>query len=98
MKKKVFSWIIILTVVTVALVMVISTQIALHKEEERLRELEALRDQLLRDNERLEHDLNEDITDAYIVRLMRKLGYYFPGEKQVTFTDTKTTEENEDRE
>ena len=98
MKKKVFSWIIILTVVTVALVTVISTQIALHKEEERLRELEALRDQLLRDNERLEHDLNEDITDAYIVRLMRKLGYYFPGEKQVTFTDTKTTEENEDRE
>ena len=98
MKKKVLFWVIVLTVVTVALVTVISTQVALQKEKERLRELEAVRDQLLLENERLAHDLNEDITDAYIVRLVRKLGYYFPGEKQVTFTDPQTTEEHHDSE
>ena len=96
MKKKVLFWVIVLTVVTVALVTVISTQVALQKEKERLRELEAMRDQLLLENERLAHDLNEDITDAYIVRIMRKLGYYFPGEKQLTFVDTPTTEKNEE--
>ena len=95
MKKKVFFWIIILTVTVVAIVTVISTQIARHEEEERLAELEAYRDQLLADNERLEHDLNEKVTDSYIIRLMRRLGYYFPGEKEITFTDPAITEETE---
>ncbi len=95
MKKKIWFLIIITVVVLVAIVTVISTQIALSKEKERIRELEILRDQLLLENERLTHDLNEDITDAYIVRMMRKLGYYFPGEKQLTFVDTPTTEEKE---
>lgn len=94
MKKKVWFIIIITVVVLVAIATVISTQIALSKEKERIRELEAMRDGLLLQNERLTHDLNEDITDAYIVRIMRKLGYYFPGEKQITFVDTPTTEEN----
>lgn len=96
MKKKVLVWIIILTVVVVALVTIISTQIALSREEERIRELEALREELLADNERLSHDLAAEVDDSYIVRLMRRLGYYFPGEKQLTFTDPKTTEENEE--
>lgn len=94
MKKKVWFIIIITVVVLVAIATVISTQIALSKEKERIRELEAMRDGLLLQNERLTHDLNENITDAYIVRIMRKLGYYFPGEKQITFVDTPTTEEN----
>ena len=94
MKKKVWFLIIIAVVVLVAIVTVISTQIALSKERERIRELEAMRDHLLLENERLLHDLDEDITDAYIVRIMRKLGYYFPGEKQLTFVDTPTSEED----
>ena len=96
MKKKVWFIVIIAVVVLVAIVTVISTQIALKKERERISELEAVRDKLLLENERLTHDLNEDITDSYIVRMMRKLGYYFPGEKQVTFVDTPTTEHNEE--
>lgn len=94
MKKKVFFWIIMLTVATVALVTIISTQIALKEQEERVRQLEEMREQLVLDNERLSHDLNEDITDAYIVRIMRKLGYYFPGEKNITFTPTTEEEKN----
>lgn len=96
MKKKIWFITIITVVVLVATVTVISTQIALAKERERIRELEAMREALALENERLTHDLNEDITDAYIVRIMRKLGYYFPGEKQLTFVDTPTTEKNEE--
>ena len=96
MKKKIWFIMIITVVVLVATVTVISTQIALAKERERIRELEAMREALTLENERLTHDLNEDITDAYIVRIMRKLGYYFPGEKQLTFVDTPTTEKNEE--
>ena len=96
MKKKIWFITIITVVVLVATVTVISTQIALAKERERIRELEAMREALTLENERLTHDLNEDITDAYIVRIMRKLGYYFPGEKQLTFVDTPTTEKNEE--
>ena len=81
-----------LTIATVALVTVISTQIALREQEEKLRELQEKRDALLLENEKLVHDLGEDITDQYIVRLMRQLGYYFPGEKNVTFIDPPTTE------
>ena len=96
MKKKIWFITIITVVVLVATVTVISTQIALAKERERIRELEAMREALALENERLTHDLNEDITDAYIVCIMRKLGYYFPGEKQLTFVDTPTTEKNEE--
>ena len=95
MKKKVYFTVIITVVVLVAIVTVISTQIALKKQKAKIAELEAYRSELLLENERLSHDLNEDITDAYIVRLMRKLGYYFPGEKQITFVDTPTTEKEE---
>ena len=95
MKKKIWFIIIIAVVVLVAIVTVISTQVALSKEKARIRELEAMRDELLLENERLTHDLNEDITDAYIIRLMRRLGYYFPGERQVTFADTPTTDQTE---
>lgn len=96
MKKKIWFITIITVVVLVAIVTVISTQIALSREKERIRELEAMRDALLFENERLSHDLNEDITDDYIIRMMRRLGYYFPGESQVTFVDTPTTEEVDD--
>ena len=95
MKKRIWFTVIITVVVLVAIVTVVSTQIALSKERARIAELEAYRDSLLLENERLTHDLSEDITDAYIIRIMRKLGYYFPGEKQITFVDTPTTEENE---
>ena len=96
MKKNVWLIIIIAVVVLVAIVTVVTTQIALQKEKERIATLEAYRDSLVLENERLLHDLDADITDEYIIRIMRKLGYYFPGEKQITFVDTATTEENED--
>lgn len=96
MKKKVFLWIICLTVACVALAIIITTQLRLNDTEETIRELEAQRDRLLAENERLEHDLNQDITDAYIIRMMRKMGYYFPGEEVVVFGDTPTTEEEEE--
>lgn len=86
MKKKVFFILIVLAVATVAIVTLISTQIALREEEEKMAELQAMRDALLADNERLEHELSLDVTDEYIIRIMRKLGYYFPGEKHITFT------------
>ncbi len=95
MKKNLFFAIIIAVILSVAIITIISTQIALQEEKERLRELEALRDRLLLDNERLTHDLEEDITDAYIIRKMREMGYYFPGEKQITFVKTPTTTDDE---
>ena len=95
MKKKVFLWIIGISLATVALVTIITTQIRINDKKEELRELEAKRDVLLKENERLEHDLAIDVTDDYIVQMMRKLGYRFPGETQVIFgEDDKSEAEN----
>ena len=96
MKKKLFLWVIGLTVALVAIATVITSQIKISEQEKQYEKLEAVRDGLLEENERLEHDLGLDVTDEYIVRMMRKLGYYFPGEKNITFTKTPDTTEEEE--
>ena len=83
MKKKIYLFAICITLAVVALVTVISTQIASGEKEEELERLRAQKEALLAENEKYEHDLKLDVTDDYIVRIMRKLGYYFPGEEQV---------------
>ncbi len=93
MKSKIFTRIILLAVVTVALVTIISSRITISEQEKKMARLEAQKEALLAENERLEHDLASDVTDEYIIRIMRQLGYYFPGEKQFTVTETPSTEE-----
>lgn len=93
MKKKVYLITICVAIAAVAIVMVITSQIAIGESDDELQRLTAERDALIVENEKLEHDLNLDVTDEYIVRIMRKLGYYFPGEKQFTATDADTKEE-----
>ena len=95
MKKKVFLWIACIVVACVALAMIITTQIRINDAEEERKKLEAERDALLAENERLEHDLNMDVTDEYIIRMMRKLGYYFPGEESITFKAGASSEDEE---
>ena len=83
MKKKVYLITIVVALAVVSLVTIISSQIAMGESENELERLEAQRDALVLENEKLSHDLSLDVTDDYIVRLMRKLGYYFPGEQQI---------------
>lgn len=83
MKKKVYLIAICLMIAAVALVTVISTQIASGEKEDELARLRAQKEALIAENEKYEHDLSLDVTDEYIIRIMRKLGYYFPGEEQV---------------
>ena len=83
MKKKVYLIAICLMIAAVALVTVISTQIASGEKEDELVRLRAQKEALIAENEKYEHDLSLDVTDEYIIRIMRKLGYYFPGEEQV---------------
>jgi len=83
MKKKVYLIAICLMIAAVALVTVISTQIASGEKDEELERLRAQKEALIAENEKYEHDLSLDVTDEYIVRIMRKLGYYFPGEQQI---------------
>ena len=93
MKTKMLLRIICLTVIVGALAIIISSRIAAYENEKKIAKLEAQKEALLLENQRLEHDLNEDITDAYIIRIMRKLGYYFPGEKNITVSDPEETTE-----
>ena len=80
-------------IAAVALVTVISTQIASGEKEDELARLRAQKDALIAENEKYEHDLSLDVTDEYIIRIMRKLGYYFPGEEQVVAgEDTEQSE------
>ena len=83
MKKKVYLIAICLMIAAVALVTVISTQIASGEKEDELARLRAQKEALIAENEKYEHDLSLDVTDEYIIRIMRKLGYYFPGEEQI---------------
>lgn len=83
MKKKIYLFAICLMVAAVALVTVISTQIASGEKDEELARLRAQKEALIAENEKYEHDLKLDVTDEYIIRIMRKLGYYFPGESQI---------------
>ena len=93
MKKKVYLIAICLMIAAVALVTVISTQIASGEKEDELARLRAQKDALIAENEKYEHDLSLDVTDEYIIRIMRKLGYYFPGEEQVVAgEDTEQSE------
>lgn len=93
MKKKVYLIAICLMIAAVALVTVISTQIASGEKEDELARLRAQKEALIAENEKYEHDLSLDVTDEYIIRIMRKLGYYFPGEEQVVAgEDTEQTE------
>ena len=87
MKKKVYLIAICLMVAAVALVTVISTQIASGEKDEELERLRAQKEALIAENEKYEHDLSLDVTDEYIIRIMRKLGYYFPGEDQIVAED-----------
>lgn len=87
MKKKVYLIAICLMVAAVALVTVISTQIASGEKDEELERLRAQKEALIAENEKYEHDLSLDVTDEYIIRIMRKLGYYFPGEEQIVAED-----------
>ena len=82
LKKKVYLIAICIMIAAVALVTVISTQIASGEKEDELARLRAQKQALIAENERYEHDLMLDVTDDYIARIMRTLGYYFPGEKQ----------------
>ena len=80
-------------IAAVALVTVISTQIASGEKEDELVRLRAQKEALIAENEKYEHDLSLDVTDEYIIRIMRKLGYYFPGEEQVVAgEDTEQSE------
>lgn len=93
MKKKVYLIAICLMIAAVALVTVISTQIASGEKEDELARLRAQKEALIAENEKYEHDLSLDVTDEYIIRIMRKLGYYFPGEEQVVAgEDTEQSE------
>lgn len=93
MKKKVYLIAICLMIAAVALVTVISTQIASGEKEDELVRLRAQKEALIAENEKYEHDLSLDVTDEYIIRIMRKLGYYFPGEEQVVAgEDTEQSE------
>jgi len=92
MKKKVYLIAICLMIAAVALVTVISTQIASGEKDEELARLRAQKEVLIAENEKYEHDLSLDVTDEYIIRIMRKLGYYFPGEEQI-IADEDTDEE-----
>ena len=83
MKKKVYLIAICLMIAAVALVTVISTQIASGEKDEELERLREQKEALIAENEKYEHDLSLDVTDEYIIRIMRKLGYYFPGEEQI---------------
>ncbi|MBR6769322.1 MAG: hypothetical protein IKM34_07545 [Clostridia bacterium] len=87
MKKKVYLIAICLMVAAVALVTVISTQVASGEKDEELERLRAQKEALIAENEKYEHDLSLDVTDEYIIRIMRKLGYYFPGEEQIVAED-----------
>ena len=93
MKKKVYLIAICLMIAAVALVTVISTQIASGEKEDELARLRAQKEALIAENEKYEHDLSLNVTDEYIIRIMRKLGYYFPGEEQVVAgEDTEQSE------
>ncbi len=81
MKNKVVLYIISICILVVALTTIITVQINISELEEQKERLEAQKELLVDENERLEHDIAQDVTDEYIIRIMRKLGYYFPGEK-----------------
>lgn len=93
MKKKVYLIAICLMLAAVALVTVISTQIASGEKEDELERLLAQKEALLAENEKYQHDLSLDVTDEYIVRIMRKLGYYFPGEEQIIADENHDNQE-----
>lgn len=97
MKKHLFLWVIVITIAMVSLVSAITLTLQYNESEKERKALETRRDLLAEENERLAHDLEREITDEYIIALMRKLGYAFPGEKVLIYSPDTTgkTEAND---
>lgn len=93
MKNHFLLWVIVITIALVSLVSVISLTLQYREVEKERAALQRRLAELMAENERLEHDINLDVTDEYIIAMMRKMGYYFPGEKIFTYHDSEETTE-----
>lgn len=92
--KRVVFWVIAALLAAFAIASIIGIQFEINDRQEQKEALEAEKEALVAENERMEHDISMPVGDEYIIAIMRKLGYRFPGEDKITF-DTEETSADE---